>query len=153
MPKPPPLLGSARLLEYAMPDESVNYSGHSSLFVDGRELGVVPCLAICKPSEGPSVLLFHCSDDWTVLGAAEYTSLAEAKNRAERIYPGLSSHWIEAHVTEQEAERYLNEVWSNQRCSGCGKRPDQIEALVTKNDVRLCDSCIEEFHQMLHEDS
>jgi hypothetical protein len=77
---PPPVLDSARLLDYAVLDESVSYSGHSSLFVDGKELGPVPCLAICQALDGAGVLLFHCSDDWTVLGAAEYLSVAEAKS-------------------------------------------------------------------------
>jgi len=98
-------------------------------------------------------LLLHCSGDWAVLGAAEYCSVAEAKNSAERIYPDLATHWIVAHVTEQEAARYLDEVWSDQLCSFCGKRRDQIEQLISKNDVQICDSCITEFHEMLHEDS
>ncbi len=153
LPKPPPALDSARLLAYAVLDESVSYSGHRLLFVDGKELGPVPCLAICQVSDGSGVLFFHCSDDWTVLGAAEYKSVAEAKNRAERIYPGVTSLWIEAHVSEQEARRYLDEFWGDQRCSVCGRTPDQINRLVSKNSVRLCDSCIDEFHQMLHEDS
>src|SRR5260370_36143249 len=113
LPVPPPVLDSARVIEYAVLDKSVRYSGHSSLFVDGRELGPVPRLAICQPLDGASALLFHCSGEWTVLGAAEYPSVREAKNRAERIYPGVSSHWIETHVTEQEAERYLYEVWGD----------------------------------------
>ena len=44
--KPPPLLGNGRLLEYAVVDESVTYSGHSWLFVGDptsglKELGPV----------------------------------------------------------------------------------------------------------------
>lgn len=148
LPQPPPVLDSARLLAYAVLDETVRYSGHSSLFVDGKELGAVPCLAICQPSGASGisgVLLFHCSDDWTVLGAAEYPSVAEAKRRAEHIYRGLYSHWIEANVTEQEVARHMDEVWGDKRCSVCGKTPDQVERLLGKNDVRLCDSCIEGF--------
>lgn len=153
LPNPPPVLQSARVLEYALLDESVRYSGHSFLFVDGKELGPVPCLAICQALGHAGVLLFHCSRDWSILGAAEYASPTEARNRAERIYPGLSTHWIETHVNEQETARYLEEVVGDQRCSFCGKRPDEIERLISKNDARICDSCIMEFHEMLREDS
>lgn len=153
VPSPPPALDSARVIEYAVLEKSVTYSGHSSLYVDGKELGPVPCLAICQIRSEAGVLLFHCSSDWTVLGAADYASVAEAKNRAECIYPGVSAHWIETRVTEQEAERYLEEVWKDRQCSVCGKRANQIQRLVSKNDVRLCDRCITEFYQMLHEGS
>lgn len=79
---------------------------------------------------------------------------AEAKSRAERIYPGVSSRWIEAKVSEQEATRYLDEFW-HQACIFCGKRRDQVEILIEKEnaEVRICNFCIEEFHQMLHEES
>jgi hypothetical protein len=153
LPKPPPVLDSARVLGYAVLDESVIYSGHSSLFVNGKELGPVPCLAICQGSNGDGILLLHCSRDWTVLGVAEYPSVDEAKNRAERIYPGLSTHWIGLHVTKEEAAHYLDKAFGDQRCSFCGKKPEQIERLIAKNDARICDSCITEFHQMLHENS
>ena len=47
------MLGNGRVLEYVIVDESVTYSGHSSLFVGNttgglKELGPVPCLAITK---------------------------------------------------------------------------------------------------------
>ena len=144
---PPPMLNSARVLEYAILDESVSYSGHSSLFVDGKELGPVPCLAIGQVKNDTEVLLLHCAGDWTVLGTAGYPSVSDAKKRAEGIYAGVSTRWIEAHVTEEEAARYLNESWGDQRCSFCGKTPEQVGHLISKNNVCICDSCIAEFHQ------
>jgi len=152
-PFPPPVLDSARVLEYAVLDETVGYSGHSSFFLDGKELGAVPCLAIGRPLDDTGILLFHCSRDWTVLGVAGYVSVAQAKDRAEHIYPGLSSHWIESHVSEEQVADCLEGVWGDHRCSACGKSPDQIDRLITKNGVRLCDSCIKEFHKMLGDDS
>lgn len=144
---PPPVLNSARVLAYAILDESVSYSGHSSLFVDGKELGPVPCLAICQVRGEAEVLLFHCGGDWSVLGTSDYPSVADAKRRAERIYPGISTRWIEARVTEEEAARYLNESWGDERCSFCGKTPEQVGHLISKNNVCICDSCIAEFHR------
>jgi hypothetical protein len=65
---PPPVLHCARLLYYAVLDSSVEFTGRSLLFVDGKELGPVPCLAICEGEA--ETLLFHCSSDWSVLGLA-----------------------------------------------------------------------------------
>jgi ClpX C4-type zinc finger protein len=149
----PPVLDGARVLEYAVLDESVSYSGHSSLFIDGKELGPVPCLAICQVKNEAGVLLFHCSGEWRVLGAAEHPTVAEAKDCAESIYRGVSAHWIEVYVPEHEAETHLDEAWQEQRCGACRRRPDEIERLITKNQVRLCDSCIREFYKILNEES
>jgi ClpX C4-type zinc finger protein len=153
VPKPPPVLDSARVLEYAELDSSVGFSGRILLYVDGKELGPAPCLAICQNLREAEILLFHCDLDWTVLGTGGYATVADAKSRAERIYPGVSACWVEAHVSEQEATQYLDELSHDQRCSFCGKRPDQIEKLIEQGDARICNFCIEEFHQMLREES
>lgn len=150
-PKPPPLIDCARVLEYAVLDETVTYSGHSSLFRDGKEVGPAPCLAICQDLSDSSVLLLHCSRDWTALGVTEYPTVSEARDRAERIYPGLSTRWIETHVTEQEVARYREEMWRDQECSFCGKRPDEVNSMIEKNTTRICDLCIAKFHHMMHE--
>lgn len=153
LPKPPPILANAHVLEYAILDSSVHYSGHSSLFVDGSELGPVPCLVICQELKAARILLLHCERDWTVLGAVEFASAAQAKDRAERIYPGLAARWREMQITEQEALKYLDESSSDLRCTFCGRRPDEVEQIIEKGGSRICDSCIKEFHQMLQEGS
>jgi hypothetical protein len=153
LPKPPPVIANARVLEYAVLDSSVHYSGHSLLFVDGRELGPVPCLTICQELKDARILLLHCERDWTVLGTVEFASVAQAKDRAERIYPGVAARWIEMQITEQEALKYLNESSSDLRCQFCGRRPDEVEQIIEKGGSRICDSCIREFHQMLQEGS
>ena len=134
---PPPVLDSARVIEYAVLSESVGYSGRTLLFVDGKELGRVPSLAICEDKRLGGVLLFHCDHEWTVLGCSAHDSVAKAKERAERIYPGLSACWVEAHVSEEEAERYQDELFGGDRCSFCGKRPDQVEQLIGRDKVRI----------------
>jgi hypothetical protein len=148
---PPPVLDCARVIEFAVLDESVGYSGRTLLFVDGKELGQVPCLAICEGKKHEDVLLFHCDRDWTVLGCSAHGSVGEAKDRAEHIYPGLSARWVDAHVSDEEAERYLDEMFRDDRCSFCGKRADQVERLIQKDEARICDRCIDEFHGMIHE--
>ncbi len=151
--EPPPVLHGARVREYALLDNSVRYSGHSSLFVDGEELGPVPCLAICQSSNDIEVFLMHCATDWSILGVAEYPSIADAKNRAEHVYAGSSKLWIEAPTTAEEAVEYLETNQSIPRCSFCGKGPDEIEQLVSKNQANICNLCITEFHEMLNDES
>jgi len=90
---PPADYLGGRLLEYAVLDKRASYSGHSHLFVGGKELGPVPRLALSQLPEG-EVLLAHCDDGWEVLGVAGYPSMGRAKRRAERIYPGVSACWV-----------------------------------------------------------
>jgi hypothetical protein len=150
---PPPVLDCARVLEYAVLDQSISYSGHSYLFVDGKEVGPVPCLAICQNLQDPEILLMHCDREWTVLGIAAYDSVTTAKDRAAHIYLGVSTHWIETGVTEQEASKHLDELWGDKRCTFCGRRPDEIEQLISGEAARICNICIEEFYRTLHENS
>ena len=128
------MLGNAWVLEYAILDESVTYSGHSSLFVgteDGvlKELGPVPCLAIAQELETGVIMLLHCDQEWSVLGlGGNYESVSEAKAKAERAYHGVSVRWVETKVTEEEALKFIDEVWSDEQCSFCDKIPPDIEA-------------------------
>jgi hypothetical protein len=109
LPKPPPVLDSARLLHYASIDRSVGYVGRTLLFVDGKELGRSPRLAICEDHK-LGVLLFHCNRNWRVLGCSAHDSVAAAKKKAERIYPGLSTRWSAANVTKKQARQFLAEL-------------------------------------------
>jgi hypothetical protein len=147
---PPPALDCARVLEYVFIPSSNEYSGRTLLFVDGKEIGRVPCLAICEEKSSGGVLFFHCDAEWNVLGCAPYASVAEAKNKAERIYAGLLPSWIASGVSEAEAERYLDELFADERCSFCGKRADLVEQLFQKGSVYICDGCVEEYYRTLH---
>jgi hypothetical protein len=151
-PIPPPVLDCARVIEYAVLNASVGFSGRTSLFVDGKELGRVPCLAICEDKGVPrGVVVLHCDLNWTVLGCAGFGSVAEAKERAEHTYPGLSACWVHALVSEEETERYLDELFRNQRCSFCGRRADHVKQLLQRSNARICDRCVAEFHATMNE--
>jgi hypothetical protein len=146
---PPPAVCSERILYYAVLDESVGFnSDHRSIFVNGKQLGKVPYLAICQEKKASKFLIYYCDSDWEPVGASEYDTVEAAKRRAERIYPGSSAKWVEAHFTEEDVTRYLDEVWADSRCSFCGKRPDQcIESIIEApgNNARICDKCVAEF--------
>jgi hypothetical protein len=108
----PPVLANARVLEYALLDNSVTFSGRTLLSVDGKELGPVPCLAICQDLDSNDILLLHCDKDWNVLGAACYPSIEAAKAKAEQIYPGVSACWKPTAFTEAKARDYLTQLWA-----------------------------------------
>ena len=55
--KPPLAISGCRVEQYAIRDRSMKYSGHSSLYRDGKEVGPVPRLAICRDHEGEVVLV------------------------------------------------------------------------------------------------
>ncbi len=90
-------LDDAALICYAVLDDRVGYTvGHGLFFVDGKEIGRVPCLAICLDKESGLFTLYYCDEDWSLLGVAtNYRTVDAAKNRAERIYPGSSTRWID----------------------------------------------------------
>ena len=138
---PPPVLDCARLLRYVVIDKRIEFSGRTLLFVDGKELGEVPCLAICEEKKTGAVLLFHCTRDWTTLGCSAHKSITEAQLRAEGIYKGTSSRWVDAKVSPEAAEAYLDEMFGEDRCSVCGRRPDEVDSFVQSGSVRICNHC------------
>jgi hypothetical protein len=86
------------LICHAVFDESVGYRvGHGLFFVDGKEIGKVPCLAICQEKNSQLFTLYYGDQDWNLFGVAtNYRSVDAAKNRAERIYPGSLACWVQS---------------------------------------------------------
>lgn len=148
---PPPVLDCARVLAFAILNDTIKHSGRTSLYVGGKELGPVPRLAICESASSTGVLLFHCDADWNVLGNTGCESVADAKDDAEITYPGVSAYWVDVQVTAEEAARYLDETFAGECCSFCGRRPDQLDQMISKNSARICNHCIKDFHRELHE--
>lgn len=150
--KPPPAINFSRVLEYTVLDQCENYSGHGDSLNDGERVGPVACLAIGRRVDESGVSLFHCDRAWTVLGIAPCASLFEARHVAERIYPGILSHWIDAQISEEEVAWYLYQIWGTQRCHFCGKEAREITRLIEKNGARICDLCVTDCYQLLSED-
>jgi len=154
------VLASARVLFYASVDDSLKFAGRSLLFVDGKELGKVPCLAICDEKKSGEVLLFHCDSEWNVLGCSAYVSVDKAKARAERIYAGISSRWVDAKVSQEMADTYIDEnrralemrlktLRQTARCSFCGRKYEEVPDIRVNEaeDAFICRLCVEEFYQ------
>lgn len=146
---PPPILDGARVLAYAVLDDSVVHTGRSTLYVDGKALGLVPRLAICQDLDAKDVLLLFCNEQWHSLGAVSHSSLKEAQERAEIEYRGVFPKWVHTNVSEEEAARYLDQQSNGQLCSFCGKRPDQIAQMFQGPRACICNECVEALYKNL----
>lgn len=81
MTEPPYVLDSARVLAYAVLDQTVSYTGRISVYVGGKLLSPVPRLAICENlARDGDFLLFYCTETWEVLGVGGYDSLLSSLN-------------------------------------------------------------------------
>jgi hypothetical protein len=150
--KPPPALAGCKVEQYAIRHRSMKYSGHSNLFANGKEVGPVPRLAIGRDER--SVHLFHCDGHWNILGmAGDYASVRAAKERAERIYPGISKAWVKTETTQVQLERYLEEIGHNLKCSFCGRFWHQVDRIITTKDetAGICDRCVRKIRKLMAE--
>lgn len=146
---PPAKLANARTVEYAVLGDNPDYSGHSFIFVDGEELGPVPCLAICQGLQRSDFLLLHCDSDWNVLGVATYPSVKEAKKHAKEIYPGVTEKWTMYPAGRAQTEVVSETESEDFRCAICGREPEEVSAMIEAGRVRICGACIRELYQML----
>jgi hypothetical protein len=142
-----------RVIAFASVAPPVEWSGKQTLFVGDELLGEVPKLAICKTIGGAltDYLLFHCDNDWNVLGVSGAPSLDQVKNQAERAYKGISEYWIDANVSEEEAEKYIRNEFADTICSFCGRLPTETEGLVESESARICYQCITDLHASINE--
>ena len=101
MDLPPPVLDRAKVLEYAVVDSSVHFTGALHLYQGNTRVGPVPCLAICRDPGVDGLLLFHCDQYWNVVAAQIWNNpdrptiatVDEVKDQAEKYYSGISSKW------------------------------------------------------------
>ena len=150
--KPPPIIAAgARVLEYAVVAKPVRFTGSLQLYVDGALLGEVPRLAICQSLDDDELLLFHCDDDWNVLGMQAWntaegsavSSVEDVKARVEKYYSGICSQWITHGTSVEDAIAYQEKMVGENRCSFCSRTMYDVKSLVEgKSGARICDYCI-----------
>ena len=147
----PPVIASARVLSYAFV-EDIPHKGQT-IYVAGKPLGQVPCLAVCVGLGGDiGAMLFHCSSEWEALGVSGITgrsTIAEIKERAEMTYPGVAARWIDINTGVHDALRFYDEQTGGLRCSFCGKRPFEVEGLIEGPKVAICRECVIAFYEGL----
>ena len=149
---PPPALDCAHAIEYAIVDDTVSFEQRHTVNVGGEWLGEVPRLAVCRNLDEAKFMVFHCDHEWNVLGvAAGYNSIEEAKAKTERSYRGVSAKWVATGYSRDEAAKYVAEQFKDKECSFCGRTPMQYRA-IAGDKVRICNHCVEEFHQAMQRD-
>ncbi len=139
MESPPPILASAKVLEFATVDRSVTRVRDDLLYVDGKPLGPVANLAICRYPHERECLLLFCDDDWNVLGCCANASVEAGKCRAEREYRGIMARWQLFHHNDEAA---IDQQCLGPLCSFCGKSFLKVERMVEGTNARICESCV-----------
>lgn len=156
---PPPVLAGTRVLEYAIVDESVIFTGRLQLYSDSELLGPLPRLAICQTFDSDELLLFYCNDGWETLGVEAWNgpddgqtgSIEDVKRSAENYYSGISSRWIALNVAEEEAKALYQELEQEFACSFCGKGPDELRSVFRGPQANICGECVRKLYDMLDE--
>jgi hypothetical protein len=144
---PPPVIGSARVLFYAFVDD-IAYRKWRTLYSGDLLVEKVPRLAICVnlgKDIGP--MLFHCDDEWNVLGTSGAGTVDEVKSGAEENYPGVAARWIDSQVTVEQALSHYDEESGGWKCLFCGKRPFDVSGMVGDAGKTICRGCVAEFYR------
>jgi hypothetical protein len=153
---PPPVISFARVLSYAIVDDSVGFKARRSADADGTELGRVPRLALCQSFDdtATSISLFHCDEEWNVLGASgDEPSLQDAKTHAEQSYAGVAAKWVDTNTSEADARHWLEENFPASLCSFCGRLPPEFETLFRGHQSGVCGECVRSFAVIVEERS
>jgi hypothetical protein len=159
IPIPPPVIDSARLIAYATTDHDVEFTDRITLIVgEGERLGRVPCLAIClNYYVSGDVLLMFCDDAWNCKGVIAFTSVDEAKARAELGYKGIARKWVPAPYSDEDVATFLRDVyevdpnaeWWKTLCSFCG---EEVEGqCISTARATICAKCVANFHELLQQ--
>ena len=151
------------MLEYAILDESVVFTGKLHLYRGEERVGAVPHLAIVQDLHTSDLMLFHCDERWEVVGAQGWnapgvikpTSVLEVKNHAERYYTGLARKWRTHPSSHEGALAYYEANYPTDRCSFCDRSMHDMRCLVSSDTskARICDACIERFHAVIGQSS
>jgi len=149
---PPPLIDCARVLRYAIVDDSVCYAPKGRIFASGVELGAVPRLAIVRNLVDDGIMLLHCDEEWASLGVSGGGSVEEVMAHANRRYEGLEEKWCKAPYPDAEFAKAVADEYRDQRCSFCGRNHFQMDARMVEGDrASICGDCVERLHRALAE--
>lgn len=151
---PPPVLAFARVLSYAIVDNTVTFKARRAPDVGGTELGRVPRLALCQNIDelDTSITLFHCDEEWNVLGASGIEpTLEDAKTHAEQSYSGIAAKWVDTVSSEADARRWLEEQFPASLCSFCGRLLAEFETLFRGHKSGICEDCVRSFAVIVEE--
>ncbi len=162
---PPPIIDSARVIYFAENDSDIEYTDRIELHVGSAEneferIGELPNLAISKTyNELNEILLMFCDEDWGTKGVIAFTTVEEAKIKAERGYKGITEKWQESTCTENEIDDFLRDEydvdpkseWWTSICYFCGKNDYELESVLKGKYASICKNCVINFHQLFNE--
>lgn len=139
-------------MSYAFVDD-LEYRKWGALIVGDKLVEKVPRLAIClNLGQDIGPMLFHCDNQWEVLGTSGAKTIEATKERAEENYPGVHARWIDLNTSVEDALRYYDEETGGARCSFCGKRPFEfVGGYVEGERATICETCVNEFHRNFSE--
>jgi len=149
---PPIVIGSDRVIAYAIVDKSVKFSGKKRLFIEGNLLGEVPNVAICKSlnKELKDYLILYCDKKWSMLGVAGAPTFSEAVKEAERCYQGIAKKFVRTGNSEKIARRWMAEKYPEAVCNFCGRMYFEVDTLVEGRAAVICSACIKDLAMNLH---
>jgi hypothetical protein len=151
---PPPVIGNARVIAYAIVDESVTWTGRQALYRDGKEVGPVPCIALMQDMEGKimDTIILHCDSEWEVVAVSGAKTFEDAKARVERAYNGINQRWRDGGASLDKAKEWVAENYEYLVCLFCGRSAAEMTSFVTKGAGSICGTCIDELHSFVHDD-
>lgn len=125
------------------------------MFVGGKELGQVQRLALCQNVSGErkDILIFHCNEDWEVLGCSGGKTIETAKESVERAYRGITARWVDTNITEEEAKVWIKADYADISCSFCDRELGEFTEMIESKSgfARICNDCIDEHYKAIHE--
>jgi len=165
--KPPPIIDSTRVIFFAINDSTVEYTDRIDLHVGNSNnefvrLGEVPNLAISvnynKPDE---YLLMFCDENWLTKGVIPFTTIEEAKIKAERGYKGITRKWQKSPYTQNEVDDYLRDEyevdpkseWWTTICTFCGKKDLELGVVLKGKYASICKGCINKYYRLFNENA
>lgn len=89
----PEEVGIARVVLYAVIDNSHRHTGNCRQIVAGELMGAAAGLAICHCETENGFYLFGCDEHWEPVTDTWHGSLEDAKEQAEFEYEGVSAAW------------------------------------------------------------
>jgi hypothetical protein len=143
-PKPPFVIDVNRVLYYSLIGPTISYSGHGLILIGGRDIGPMPRLIISESLRKKEFLVLHCDKNWNAIAHdGGYSSLKDAKRRAERMYPGVTKTWKKWSVTKHKALAIERKMWSGEVCSFCNRIPIEFDQWIHGKKAVICNICVD----------
>jgi hypothetical protein len=151
--RPPEGSASGPTLAYAVVPRSVRFVNKGGWWSGTRLAQRCQRVWITADRFRGGVEVWYGYSKWRVGLGGHAESLRRAKASAERFYRGLSHLWVDVRVGEAAASRYVDRLRREESCSFCHRAPaEHGGSQFQVGSVRICQSCVVEFHEELARD-